>query len=267
MKTILPLLFLALAAPSAWAQAAFLGVELRPSVSSSSGAEIASVQSPSAASIMGLQAGDFVTGVDEQRVRSSEELVKVISQRLPGELVRVQVIRGAETLALPGVLGRHPQAAAPARPWRELPSGPLDLSDWMRPQSFTFPPMEWKLPELWGPGALWRDDAPSWFGPDLRGQIQPWQGNPFEPGALRFSQPLEREGVQQSIQIRYPESTPLEERDRLIREAEEKYGSEVQVEFQGQGTSISIQSSTRQSWVPRPAEPLDPLRSADDDEI
>lgn len=267
MKTILTILLLAWATPSAWGQGAFLGVELSPSVSSSGGAEIASVQTPSAASIMGLQAGDLVTGIDEQRVASSEELAEAISQRLPGELVTVHVMRGAETLALPGVLGRHPQAAAPARPWRSLRSEPLDLSDWMPSQSFTLPPMEWKMPELWGPGSLWRDDAPSWFGLHWKEQIQPWLENPFEQEAFRFPQLLEGEGMQQSVQIRYPESTPAEERERLIREAEEKYGPEVQVEFRGQGTSISIQSSTQQSWVPSPAETLDPLRNADDDEI
>lgn len=272
MKNILTILLLAWATPNAWGQGAFLGVELSPSQASSGGAEIASVQSPSAASIMGLQAGDLVTGLDELRIASGPELVSAIAQRLPGEIVTVHVMRGAETLALPGVLGRHPQARAPQSSWQLAPAEPRDLAPWMPTPFPQLPRMEWRMPDFWGQDSPWSRERPERLGFDLLGSdwmepFQSWWDSPFGADGQLMPPTFDQEGMQQSVRIRYPESTSTEERERLMREAEEKYGPEVQVDFQGVGTSISIQSTTQQRWEAAPTEPLDPRRSAEDDEI
>lgn len=273
MKTILTILLLAWATPSAWSQGAFLGVELSADLETSGGARIAQVQSPSAASLMGLQADDLITGVDDLRIESAQDLVQAMAQRLPGEIVTVHVMRGAETMELPGVLGRRPgdtRAAPGVPPTDSAPwvIEPLNLDDWLPNTPWQLEqPLQWKMPDLWYPGPIWDGERPNWIGPKWSEQFEPYLQPQIDWNSLDPFPSLKLEGATHSVQIRYPESTPESDRKRLIEEAREKYGPEVEVKFEGRGTSISIQSSIEGSREFAPRDLVIPRVKGEDDEI
>lgn len=292
MKTLLTVLFLAWATPTGLAQGAFLGVEL-DAQSPETGARVATVQVPSAASLMGLVDGDVIVGFDAQEVSSSTHLIQLVSQRLPGEIVTIEVLRGVDTVALQGLLGRRPgdrtvrpssprMPALPTMP--ELPAMPELPPMPAMPQLPNFP--DWpssRVPFAFDWGADFEMDAAM---EDVQRQLdawrQQWQG--FEadgwmnawprmdlarPFGESFAFP-EGEHVQQRVELRYPADTPEEERPRLLEEARAQYGEDVSVRFEGAGTSISIQRSTRSGQAgaaPTPPSPpaLPPVR--DEDEI
>ncbi|MCH2112150.1 MAG: thioredoxin domain-containing protein [Planctomycetes bacterium] len=60
---------------------------------------------------------------------------------------------------------------------------------------------------------------------------QRFQGGSFE---LNLGQ---RDG---KAYVRYPEDTPQKDREQLLKEAQDKYGEDVEVEFRGRGTEIRI---------------------------
>lgn len=145
MTRLLTLLFLAWAAPVAAAQGGFLGVELDPGAET--GARIAQVQEPSAASLMGLQAGDVVLAVGDQPVASSQALAALVAGRLPGEIVTLRVLRGADETELTGLLGRRPGDTQVHRP----EAGFLPIPP---PSAQAQPPWGQRFP--WG---AWHGDA------------------------------------------------------------------------------------------------------------
>lgn len=76
----------------------FLGVTLRKA--DRSAAIIEEVHPETAAALGGLKDGDVVLSVDGQPVHNSDELVREVSQRRPGEEVTLRVRRGDEELEL-----------------------------------------------------------------------------------------------------------------------------------------------------------------------
>lgn len=230
---------LALAASPALAQGGFLGVSLEPAPEGASGARIAEVQERSAASIMGLQAGDLVTALDGIAVADPAALAGLIRMRLPGEIVELDVLRGGAAQKVLGVLARRPELAAQRSPQGGQPEA-LPMPD------LQFPELQFQFPEF----PLQREQMLQQFQErmkqfELRG-LPGGEGFSFrfdgEPGGI-WLQPGARlqAGEGTRIQLRYPESTSPEERERLRQEAIEKYGEQVEVEFSGIGNSITIQ--------------------------
>lgn len=82
-----------------------------------SGAEIAEVVPDSPADKAGLQVGDIILKVDDQRVRSSRPLADILLSYRPGDRVIFTVEREGKETEIPVTLGRWPS------PW---PSGGED---------------------------------------------------------------------------------------------------------------------------------------------
>lgn len=302
MKQLFVVLLMAWAAPVAAAQSAFLGVEL--DAKSELGALVVKVQSPSAASLMGLQAGDVIVGINEKRLDSSQALISSMTHFLPGEIVTLHVLRNLDELELPGILGRRPgdRVQAPPRPAQPgIPAPPaapefyyqiepgLQL-DW---QPFSQLDSGWQyqyqFPTPSIPSPLWSGERPEWMGKEWGSDIQlNWQ--PYlDIEITDLQQQIDEQmqklmemdvevapqtdapQVERTVKLRYPASTPQEERDALMQEAIEKYGPSVSVQFEGEGRSISIQTTQRGAahggQLPQPPQPPVPPQVDPDDEI
>ncbi|MHC4838472.1 MAG: PDZ domain-containing protein [Planctomycetota bacterium] len=275
MKTLALLCSLALTAAPALAQGAFLGVNLDPNTSKY-GASITEVQEPSAASLMGLQVGDLVLQVADQEILSAEDLVRSMQRQLPGDIVTLRIERAGAELELMGVLGRRPgdRAAAPqvlvwpdARLQGIAPSPSWDMEELDLRMDETMR----RLEELQG---QWPELEQRWQELPAMPELPPLPPLPEMPemGQLQFRvlpdgsfETAPRVDENTSIELRYPADTPAEERERLIKEAIETYGEGVEVRFEGQGRSVSIQRSHQSSSsnssrgaAPRPKAPQAP---------
>ena len=296
MKQLLIVFLLAWAAPTAAAQSAFLGVELDPN--SELGARVVGVQEPSAASLMGIQVDDLIVGINDTRLDSSTSLIAGMQAFLPGEIVTVHIVRGLEDLALPGILGRRPTTApqAPAIPaipspqaelpqlgfrYQFLPDGTFLWDDKIEiVPNWPGGTLDGGFPKVFVPGPIWSGERPDWMGKDWGADFQfDWQPEikldwifeqPPVPNANPDPWGVELE-TQRTVKLRYPAATPTEEREGLIEAAIAEYGAEVQVSFEGEGRSISIQTTKRSdSMSPSvPTPPIPPVspKADPDDEI
>lgn len=267
MRTLITLaLVAALGSGPALAQGGFLGISLNDGVAGQSGAVVASVETRSAASILGLQAGDRITRVDAVEVADSGALAALIGSRLPGEIVELHVVRGDQELDLLGVLGRRPGGAPVLRgePRGSLPygDGEWDFRFFHRPESDQgFPELGFDLPPM-----RFRGFEPEDFDAQmeaLRREMEELRLRHEEMMRSLESRPrAEPRGdaeVSTKVHLRYPEATPEAERERLRVEAVAKYGPEAVVEFAGTGTSITIERTMTRGAAP-PAEPGDAAR-------
>ena len=89
---------------------AYLGVSARTAAddqnaSVGTGAEIASIESGSAAADAGLQVGDVVTAVGDRPVTTSTELTAAVRSKAPGDKVELTVRRGQDTEKVEVTLG------------------------------------------------------------------------------------------------------------------------------------------------------------------
>lgn len=91
-------------APLEVANNGVLGIRLR---NSDEGPFVTDVIEASAADQAGLSEGDIVMRIGDEPVATSDELVSMINQRLPGEAVALAVRRGEEELTLTAKLGRR----------------------------------------------------------------------------------------------------------------------------------------------------------------
>lgn len=264
LATLIPAL--ALAASPALAQGGFLGVELANSQhdgqAGAPGARIVRVEERSAASIMGLRDGDLVTAVDGLAIADAAALSALIRARLPGDIVELEIQRDGAAQKLLGVLARRPGAFA------TVPPPPQAPQDW---QEFEFPfadlpQRDWQ-PQLQNLQLQLRslDLNQDWLHglqEELRQMDLDLQRN-GQGFSFRFSgepdqifmhpgMPL-KAGKDTSIQLRYPADTPPAEQERLRKEAIEKYGEEVQVEFAGTGTAVIIQRQSSSTSEKAPA--------------
>jgi len=245
MKIVSLLTAFLLASAPAWAQGAFLGVQVSPA--DGGGVELESVNPDTAAEIMGLAVGDRLVAIDGKAVAGVDDFVKRIGQRLPGEIVRFELVRDGQPLSMRGVLGRRPGLRGlrvPAVPGQRGLPQPMEIPD--LPEAWTF-----EVPELELPGAgldAWHE----WMDPEqLRGleeQIQQLREHgrfrSFSGGDLDSGFQLQIApgvpGGEREVHVRYPGSTPEGEREAMIREAKRKYGEEAEVVFEGEGSSVSI---------------------------
>lgn len=254
---------LAVAASPALAQGGFLGVSLEPAPEGVAGARISEVQERSAASIMGLQAGDLVTALDGMAVADPAALAALIRTRLPGEIVELDVQRAGSVQKVLGVLARRPEAfrirapqmgqpgqmAVPEReaPFLEIPE--IRMPEFSMP-GFEFPELQFPFPEFPRQHEqMLQEFQDRWEHFELRG-LPGGQGFSFrfedapdglgiQPGA-----PLQA-GDGTRIRLRYPEDTTPDARERLRQGAIAKYGEKVEVEFAGSGTSLTIERHRR----------------------
>ncbi|MBC8328617.1 MAG: thioredoxin family protein [Planctomycetes bacterium] len=293
MKIVPILTFLLLAAAPVGAQGAFLGVQVGPA--DEGGVRLESVNPDTAAEIMGLKLGDRLLSLDGEAVDGVDAFVQRIGQRLPGEIIRLDLVRGGETLSLRGVLGRRPGLQGlrgPALPGQrglpqrmevpDLPEGwTLEIPDGELPQ-FLVPPgypeeLQGLLPDHDSPMGSIRErllelQGGAWLDRGYLGDLGELRGFRFltedGPGGLRIlglDQAAERE-----VHVRYPASTPEEDREGLIRDARRKYGEDAEVAFEGEGTSISIVTRSRSGAAEDSSRDLlDRLRRAegDDEEV
>jgi len=282
MRTLHSLILAAvLASGPAFAQGGYLGVSLESGETDALGAVVATVETRSAAAVMGLQVGDRITRVDAVQVADARALAAVIGARMPGEIVEIRLVRGDQVKEILGVLGRRPPTSwngggdVPPRPRFDLlpPVAPPPASgtdDWLNLDIREFVPREsqaWddRESDLPSPRARLRGFDFEDFAPqmeELREQLERLQlrhqdlmkdlkaqmhGLDLELRTPRFDLTLpqnDRDGkMRTSVQLRYPEATPAADRDRLRAEAIEKYGPEVEVEFSGTGTSVRIERS------------------------
>ncbi|HEY0873756.1 MAG TPA: trypsin-like peptidase domain-containing protein [Vicinamibacterales bacterium] len=103
----------------------------------SRGALIQDFTEDSPAARAGLRVYDVVTDVDGRDIGSNEDLIRDISMRQPGTVVRIQVVRDARHLTLPVRLTERPRGGARDEEMlpggrdplnRDTPSRPLGLS-------------------------------------------------------------------------------------------------------------------------------------------
>jgi hypothetical protein len=273
LTTLIPVA--ALAAGPAFAQGGFLGVQLQDAPEGSSGALIASVQERSAATVMGLRAGDQVLRVDGVAVADPQALADLIGARLPGDIVELTIRREGAEQRLLGVLARRagavPAGARERGAWlrSDVPAPPLPPEP---PTDFEFELPEWSFDsqdlapqlqdlhlrlqelhqrhealmhqlheQLQGMEFNWSEMPEMNFAPDgfsFRIEGAP-EGIFLHPGAPR------RSDSHTQVHLRYPENTSPAERERLRVEAIAKYGEGVQVEFAGTGTTVTIQRQSR----------------------
>jgi membrane-associated protease RseP (regulator of RpoE activity) len=252
---------LALAASPALAQGGFLGVSLEPAPEGAQGARIAAVQDRSAASVMGLRAGDVVHAVDGVAVADAETLSALIRSRLPGDIVELELTRDGLSQKLLGVLARRP--------------GERTRFEGRMPGAMTLPPMP-QLPDLsdmteWPEFKLWKEfGVPGNADPftelqpllnDIELRLQGMDLSQLPGGegfGFRFDGEPFKAGGGTTVQLRYPADTPLAEQERLRAEAVAKYGDEVIVEFAGKGTSVTIQRHSSNAPAPAPVPPVPP---------
>lgn len=232
MKIVRLLSAFLLAAAPAVAQGAFLGVQVGPV--EGGGVQLVTVQPDTAAEIMGLRAGDRVMSVDGRAVNGPDAFVAAIGGRLPGEIVRFVVLRGDESTVVRGVLGRRPGLTGlqvPAVPGQGGQPWVLEMPDLPEGWSTELEGLHEQLQQLHEGGI-----------PQLREQLR---GLPFTMelesvpgwgGSFDLHIP---EGLQKEVKVRYPGSTPEEEREAMIEDARRKYGPDVEVSFEGEGTSVT----------------------------
>jgi putative serine protease PepD len=91
-------------------QHAWLGVEIAPTVTSSStaGAQIASVTTGGPAESAGLQAGDVVTQIDGQHIDDSTDLSSYINSKAPEDKITLSVERNGQTQHVDVTLKNRP---------------------------------------------------------------------------------------------------------------------------------------------------------------
>ena len=252
---------LLLAAPAA-AQGGYLGVALAPPQEEGQpGAVVQEVQPRTAAQFLGLQPGDVVLSVDGQAVGSPAALAQLVSARLPGAVVDLEVRRAEETITLSGLLGRRPGAPslglgaprgmAPSRDFVLEPHGFLEdaeLEQLQRQMDELQRQLHQQLQQLDFDAF---DRHPGFAIPPIE---MPHFEMDFRMPEIHMPQfqLLLPEGAESSVSIRYPASTPEVERQRLIDEAVEKYGEGVDVKFEGDATIIQIQRGIQRGAATAP---------------
>jgi len=108
MKVLLATLGLVLFASSLPAQGGFLGVRLQEN--DGPGTEVREVIIPSAAEIMGLQAGDLLLSISGRNTPDIDTVIDVVGSFASGDIVTVGFLRAGERMQIRGVLGRNPSA-------------------------------------------------------------------------------------------------------------------------------------------------------------
>jgi thiol-disulfide isomerase/thioredoxin len=114
-----------LTAPLTAQQGGFLGVSLSPG--EEGGTVISEVHPGTAAEVAGLHSGDVIVAVDSQKVKSVEQFVALVGDKLPGDYLQLTVRRKGEVLKKAVILGRRPKnlGQAPTKLFQE-PAAPRE---------------------------------------------------------------------------------------------------------------------------------------------
>ncbi|MAT04879.1 MAG: hypothetical protein CL424_07540 [Acidimicrobiaceae bacterium] len=86
---------------------ALLGVSTRPAADGA-GAEVVAIEPGSAAAAAGVEVGDVIVAVDDERIEDPVELGVAIAERRPGDIVTVAVQRDGHEARLDATLGARP---------------------------------------------------------------------------------------------------------------------------------------------------------------
>jgi putative serine protease PepD len=86
---------------------AYLGVSLASPLTGS-GAQVASVTSGSPAANAGLKAGDVITSFDGTAVASADDLTSAVSEKSPGDEVKITYTRDGDSHTVQATLGTRP---------------------------------------------------------------------------------------------------------------------------------------------------------------
>jgi putative serine protease PepD len=93
---------------------AFVGVFLNGS--STSGAQITSVQAGSPASSAGLHQGDLVTAINGKSITSTQQFIETVDAYSPGQTITLTVKRGGSTQTIKLTLGTRPNSQPGQQP-------------------------------------------------------------------------------------------------------------------------------------------------------
>ena len=117
VATIQSLLKSLLAGESVVNHGAFIGVEimsmspalqLQYGFTVSSGAVVMSVIPSTGAAAAGIKQGDIIVGIDGTTINSAQDLTAVISNKHPGDHIKITIVRGSSHLTLNVTLGTQP---------------------------------------------------------------------------------------------------------------------------------------------------------------
>jgi len=89
------------------------------------GVQIGQVLAGSAAQRAGLQVGDMIASVDGRNADKADTVIEAISKHLPGETVKIEILRNESKKALEIELGRRPTLTSPRQARMELSGGAL----------------------------------------------------------------------------------------------------------------------------------------------
>jgi len=110
------------------------------------GALVMEVMEESAAATAGLQAGDVITGLNDSAVASSDELIALLGDHKPGDVVTVTYSRDDESATTEVTLGSHPDDETKAYLGVQLaPAGPIPFRMEMGQGMIPFMPGEGML--------------------------------------------------------------------------------------------------------------------------
>jgi pimeloyl-ACP methyl ester carboxylesterase len=101
------------AAPTELPRQAYLGVSLRVSGSSVTGAEISGINSPEVAAKLGFQTGDRILQINDIEISSSASLSRALRTLHGGDKAHFKITREGRVLELAGVLTRLPKEKLP----------------------------------------------------------------------------------------------------------------------------------------------------------
>jgi putative serine protease PepD len=87
---------------------AYVGVELN--ATSTSGAQVSSVQPGSPASGAGIKSGDLITAINGKAINSTEQFIATVDTYAPGNTVTLTIKRGGQTSNIKVKLGTRPSA-------------------------------------------------------------------------------------------------------------------------------------------------------------
>ncbi len=88
----------------------YVGVELN--ASSTTGAQVTTVQAGSPASAAGLKAGDLITAIDGTAITSTAQFISTVDNYPPGKTITLTVKRGGNTQSIKLTLGTRPSSQA-----------------------------------------------------------------------------------------------------------------------------------------------------------
>ncbi len=102
---------------------AWLGVYLEESDAASQGARITQVYPSGPAARAGLQAGDTITQIDDQKVEGPADVITIVQESEPQAKTQFSIIRNEQEMNIPVVLGSREHFVPPNNPYGQYGNG------------------------------------------------------------------------------------------------------------------------------------------------